>query len=119
VVALSEDCLFCRIASNEEPADHVGADEGVVAIRDKFPQAPVHDLVIPVEHIASVHELTEDHGELLARCFRLARRVAEHEGISDGYRVTTNVGTRGGQAIPHLHFHVIGGRQLGRIDDRG
>jgi histidine triad (HIT) family protein len=115
---LEEDCLFCRIASGDQPAQHVGADDGVIAIRDKFPQAPVHALVIPVEHIPSVHELTEEHGDLLARCFRLARRVADAEGISDGYRVATNVGSRGGQAIPHLHFHVIGGRQLGYIDDR-
>lgn len=116
---MAEECLFCRIASGDEPAERTGAADGVIAIRDKFPQAPVHHLVLPVEHIASVHELTDQHSGLLARCFSLARRVADEEGISNGYRVATNVGTRGGQAIPHLHFHVLGGRQLGRVDDRG
>ncbi|HUG86979.1 MAG TPA: HIT domain-containing protein [Euzebya sp.] len=114
---MADDCLFCRIASGEEPSDRVAADEGVIAIRDKFPQAPVHVLVLPVAHVDSVHALTDD--DLLARCVRLARQVAEEEGIAEGYRLATNVGRGGGQAIAHLHFHVIGGRQLGHIDDAG
>lgn len=109
------ECLFCRIAAGELPSDQVAADHGVLAIRDRFPQAPVHVLVMPVVHVASIHDLKDE--ELLAGCFRLARRVAEEQGIADGYRIATNVGARGGQAIPHLHFHVLGGRQLGHIDD--
>lgn len=110
------DCLFCQIVAGEKPSDRVAADDGVVAFRDISPQAPVHVLVVPERHLDSAHQLTDDDAGLLAVCFRLARTVAEQEGIVDGYRVATNVGTRGGQAIPHLHFHVIGGRQLGHVD---
>lgn len=113
------DCLFCTIAAGEAPAERVAQDDGVFAIRDIHPRAPVHVLVMPVEHIGSAHALTEAHGDLLGRCFRLTRTVADQEGIADGYRVTTNVGRKGGQAIDHLHFHVIGGRQLRHIDSEG
>lgn len=112
---MSETCLFCQIISGEMSSEPAGRRDDVIAIHDKFPRAPVHVLVMPEKHISSIHEL-DDTG-VLARCFELAREVAEQEGITDGYRVVTNVGTRGGQAIPHLHFHVIGGRQLGNIDD--
>jgi histidine triad (HIT) family protein len=110
------DCLFCTIIAGDQPSERVAEADGVIAFRDKFPQAPVHVLVCPVEHIESAHVMTEAHNELLARCFAVARQIAESEGIADGYRITTNIGTRGGQAIPHLHFHVLGGRQLGVID---
>jgi histidine triad (HIT) family protein len=113
---VSLDCLFCSIVAGDAPSDRVAEDEDIVAFRDIAPRAPVHVLVVPREHIPSIHDLEEGHGELLTRCFRMARRVAEQEGIADGYRVATNVGSRGGQAVPHLHFHVIGGRQLGHID---
>lgn len=116
---MGADCLFCRIAAGDEPSEQVSSDDGIIAIRDKFPRAPVHVLVMPTRHIASLHELAPDDADLLWRCTALAQRVAEAEGIADGYRLTTNVGHRGGQAIPHLHFHVIGGRQLGHIDDAG
>jgi histidine triad (HIT) family protein len=111
------DCLFCRIVAGDEPSEQVGADDGVIAFKDKFPQAPVHVLVVPERHIPSAHDLTEADAGLLSACFRLARRVAEADRIAGGYRVATNIGQRGGQAIPHLHFHVLGGRQLGHIDD--
>ena len=114
------DCLFCSIVSGDTPADHVASAEGLVAIRDIAPRAPVHVLVIPERHVVSVHQLDEADprdADLLARAFGLARRVAASEGTADGYRVTTNVGRRGGQSVDHLHFHVLGGRQLGQIDD--
>lgn len=115
---MAEGCLFCGIVAGDVPSERVAEDEGVVAIRDIAPRAPVHVLVIPTRHVASADDLTDapEDTQLLARCFALARRVADSEGIRDGYRVTTNVGRRGGQAIDHLHFHVIGGRQLGHID---
>lgn len=111
-------CLFCSIVAGEVPSDRVGADEGVIAFRDIAPRAPVHVLVVPERHVGSAHELTDTDADadLLATCFRLARRVAEEQGVADGYRLATNVGSRGGQAIEHLHFHVLGGRQLGHID---
>ena len=110
------DCLFCQIIAGDTPSDEVARADGVVAFRDIAPLAPVHVLVTPERHIASAHDLTDEETPLLGACFRLAREVAEAEGISDGYRIATNVGRRGGQAIPHLHFHVLGGRQLGHVD---
>ena len=94
----------------------VARAEGIVAFRDKFPRAPVHMLVVPEDHIPSAYDLTDAHTDLLAACFALARQIAVHEGIAGGYRVATNIGTGGGQAIPHLHFHVLGGRQLRHVD---
>ncbi len=113
---MSDECLFCRIVAGEQPSERVGEDDGVIAFRDIFPRAPVHVLVVPEVHIDSAHDLTDEHADLLTACFRLARRVAEDEGIAGGYRIATNVGQGGGQAIPHLHFHVLGGRQLAHID---
>lgn len=111
---MADDCLFCSIVTGEAEATVVAEDDAIVAFRDISPRAPVHVLVTPRRHVASVHDLDDD--ELLGRCFAMARRVAEQEGIADAYRVATNVGTGGGQMIFHLHFHVLGGRQLGRID---
>jgi histidine triad (HIT) family protein len=110
------DCLFCRIVAGDDPAEIVGRDEGVVAIRDIFPRAPFHVLVISEAHVGSAHDLTDGDADLLNAAFRLARQVAEDGDTADGYRIATNVGTLGGQAIPHLHLHVLGGRQLGHID---
>lgn len=116
---MAEDCLFCRITAGDAEADVVHRAEGIVAFRDIAPRAPVHVLVVPERHLPSAHDLGPGDAELLAGCFRVAREVAEAEGIADGYRVATNVGSKGGQAIAHLHFHVIGGRQLGHIDSEG
>ena len=109
-------CLFCRIVAGEEPADFVYQDEDLVVFKDKFPRAPVHLLVVPRDHISSAHELNGKHRDLLWSCFRAAQQVASEAGIEDGYRIATNIGPKGGQAIPHLHFHVLGGKQLGHVD---
>ncbi|HEX2028637.1 MAG TPA: HIT domain-containing protein [Nitriliruptorales bacterium] len=111
-----QECLFCRIVAGEEPAETVAGTDQLVVFRDKYPRAPVHVLVVPREHIGSAHDLGDDHGPLLAACFGMARQVADQEGIADGYRIATNIGSRGGQAIGHLHFHVLGGKQLGHVD---
>jgi len=113
---MAAECLFCRIVAGEIPSERVAETDGIVAIRDITPRAPVHVLVIPRRHVGSAHEMDGDDAGLLADCFAMCRRVAEQEGITDGYRITTNVGERGGQSIAHLHFHVLGGRQLGHID---
>lgn len=110
------DCLFCAIIAGEAPSDQVATGDGIVAFRDKFPRAPVHVLIVPTEHIPSAHALDDRQAELLGRCFAMARRVADQEGTADGYRVATNIGRKGGQAIEHLHFHLLGGRQLGYVD---
>jgi histidine triad (HIT) family protein len=110
------ECLFCQIVGGDAPAEVLHREDGVVAFRDIYPRAPVHVLVTPERHVGSAHQLTDDDADLVLACLRMARRVAEEEGIADGYRLATNVGSRGGQAIPHLHFHVLGGRQLAHID---
>ncbi|GMV05406.1 MAG: putative HIT-like protein [Gemmatimonadota bacterium] len=110
----ASDCIFCRIASGDIPATVVHRDEHVVAFRDLHPQAPVHVLVIPREHVASLDAATDGHGALLGRLFLAARDVARAEGIAeDGYRTVLNVGADGGQTVHHLHVHVLGGRSLG------
>jgi histidine triad (HIT) family protein len=108
---MSSDCLFCRIVAGEIPATTVHADDLVIAIRDIAPRAPTHLLLLPREHIASAADLTEAHGPLLGRLFAVAAELARGEGIAErGYRLTTNVGAWGGQSVPHLHLHLMGGR---------
>jgi histidine triad (HIT) family protein len=113
---VASDCLFCSIVAGDIPGERVAESDAAIAIRDIAPRAPVHVLVVPRGHVGSVHDIDEQDASLLSDCFALAREVAEAEGIADGYRVTTNVGERGGQSVHHLHFHVLGGRQLGHID---
>lgn len=111
-----DDCLFCQILVGDLPSDQVGANDAAVAFRDINPRAPVHVLVVTRRHVATAHDLTTDDTDEVAQVLALAREVAESEGIADGYRLTTNVGRRGGQMVGHLHFHVLGGRQLHHID---
>ena len=107
------DCLFCRMASGEMPVDKLHDDDLLFAIRDINPRAPVHFMVIPKEHIPTLADLTQDHAALLYRMVAVARDVAAKEGIAErGYRAVINVGREGGQAIFHLHLHVLGGRVL-------
>jgi len=110
-----QECLFCDFAQGRRPVDKLYEDELVYAIRDINPRAPVHVLLIPKEHIPSAREVEDGHGPLLARLFAVARAVAQQEGIAErGYRLAINVGPEGGQAIYHLHLHLLGGRRLGR-----
>ena len=107
------DCLFCRIASGEIPASVVHADDRFVAFRDIHPQAPVHILVIPREHVASLDAADDGHRELLGELLLRARDLARTEGIAeDGYRTVLNVGADGGQTVHHIHLHLVGGRSL-------
>jgi histidine triad (HIT) family protein len=105
-------CLFCRIAAGEVPADQIHGDDRVVAFRDINPRAPTHVLVIPRRHVTSAHELGSDDGELLGALFAVMRRLADDAGLGDGYRIVTNVGPAAGQSVPHLHFHLMGGRSM-------
>lgn len=107
-------CLFCRIAAREVPAEIVRESERLVAFRDVNPQAPTHVLLIPKEHIVSVAELNDDHGDLLVDIVQAATQLARAEGIADsGWRLVTNVGPDAGQSVFHLHFHLLGGREMG------
>ena len=110
----NEDCLFCRIASMEVPADIVFEDDTVIAFRDITPKAPVHILLIPRQHITSAASLTDANGPMLGRLFAVAAQIARDEGVAkSGFRMTTNSGAGAGQSVPHLHFHLMGGRQMG------
>jgi histidine triad (HIT) family protein len=110
---MNADCLFCRIAAGEIPATRVHEDDLVVAIRDLHPQAPTHVLVLPREHVASAADLTEASGPLLGRLFAVAADIARREGLDGGWRLVANVGPDGGQTVPHLHLHLLGGRRMG------
>src|SRR4029077_8288647 len=108
-----KDCVFCRIASGEIPANKVGETEHVLAFRDLNPQAPTHVLLIPKQHVAdSADSLGPDQASMLSELFALASRVARSEGLGRGWRVVTNVGPDAGQSVFHLHFHLLGGRAM-------
>ncbi len=107
------DTIFAKIAAGEIPADIVYEDEHAVAFRDINPQAPVHVLVIPREPIRSLADAQTEHQALLGHLLVVCAQVAGAEGLTDGYRVVTNIGRLGGQTVDHLHFHVLGGRQFG------
>jgi len=110
---MAEQCLFCRIVAGEIPSDIVYEDTEFLAFRDINPQAPKHVVVVPKAHVASLAELTDQQRGLVGRLIILARDVAEKEGIAErGYRLAINCGPDGGQVIPHLHLHLIGGRKL-------
>ena len=107
------DCLFCRIVAGEIPADVVHQNERAIAFRDINPQAPVHVLVIPRDHLESLDEAARSDEALLGHLLRVAARVANELGLSDGgYRTVINTGAGAGQSVFHLHLHVIGGRSL-------
>jgi histidine triad (HIT) family protein len=108
------DCLFCKMAAGEMDVPKLHEDDVCFAIRDINPRAPVHCMVIPKEHIATVAELQEGHGPLLGRLFVVANKIAAAEGVAErGYRLAFNVGDDAGMTIYHIHLHVLGGRRLG------
>lgn len=111
-----DSCVFCRIVSGEIPSTTVYEDDTVVAFRDLEPAAPTHVLVIPREHVPSLHDLSAGDSEIVVALINAVQRVASGEGIAEsGYRVVTNIGVDGGQSVPHLHMHVVGGRGLGAL----
>ena len=105
-------CLFCKIVAGEIPSTKVYEDETVLAFRDIAPQAPTHILVIPKAHIPSVAEVTAENSAVVAHIFEVIAKVAEQEGLTGGYRVVSNCGDHAGQTVHHLHFHILGGKQL-------
>ena len=106
------DCLFCKIINGDIPSAKVYEDENVFAFRDIEPQAPTHILIIPKTHIKSVAEITPENSAVVAHIFEVAAKIAEDEGLGDGYRIVTNCGDNAGQTVKHLHFHLMGGRQF-------
>ncbi|MBI3114916.1 MAG: histidine triad nucleotide-binding protein [Candidatus Kerfeldbacteria bacterium] len=107
------DCVFCRVIAKELPADFVYEDDEIVAFRDIHPAAPVHVLVVPRRHVTSVTALTEADAAFVGKLVLVGARIAREQGIADnGFRFSTNVGEHGRQSVPHLHFHLMGGRKL-------
>lgn len=106
------DCLFCKIVAGEIPSTKVYEDEQIFAFRDINPQAPTHILVIPKEHISSVDAITPENSAIVAHIFEIIPKLAAEDGLDKGYRVVSNIGEQGQQTIPHLHFHILGGRDM-------
>ena len=106
------DCLFCKIIAGEIPSTKVYEDELVYAFRDINPQAPTHILVIPKLHLASVNEVTAENSAVVGHIFQVIPQIAAAEGLKNGYRVVSNCGTDAGQTVHHLHFHILGGKEL-------
>ena len=107
-----ENCLFCKIIAGDIPSTKVYEDETVLAFRDIAPMAPTHILVIPKVHIASVDGITAENSAVVAHIFEVIPQIARAENLENGYRVVSNCGAHAGQTVPHLHFHILGGKQL-------
>ena len=105
-------CLFCRIVAGEIPSTQVYEDETVLAFRDIAPQAPCHVLVVPKAHIEDVNGITAENSRLVAHIFEVIPEIAKAEGLVNGYRVASNTGADSGQTVPHLHFHILGGKAM-------
>ena len=106
------DCLFCKIINGEIPSKKLYEDEKILAFYDISPIAPVHFLVIPKQHIASVDAIDADNSAIVAYIFQKLGELAKLAGIENGYRVISNCGADAGQTVQHLHFHVLGGRDM-------
>jgi histidine triad (HIT) family protein len=106
------DCLFCRIADKDIPSDLIYEDELVVAFKDINPQAPVHFLVVPKIHIGTLDDISTVQDPLIAHIMRLIPKLVKDQGITNGYRVVNNCGSDGGQTVHHIHFHVLGKREM-------
>lgn len=106
------DCIFCKILKGEIPSSKVYEDDLVFAFNDIEPQAPVHILIIPKNHIASAADITAENSAVVAHIFEVAAKIAKEKGL-DGYRIVNNCGDSAGQTVKHLHFHLMGGRDFG------
>ena len=105
-------CIFCEIIAGNIPSAKVYEDELVYAFRDINPQAPVHVLVVPKQHIPSANAINADNAVVVASIFAAIPKIAASEGLTNGYRVITNCGEDGCQSVQHLHFHILGGKKL-------
>lgn len=106
------DCIFCKIAAGEIPSKKAYEDDQVLAFYDLDPQAPVHVLIIPKAHIPSAAAITPENSAVVAHIFEVAAQLSVELGLGDGFRVVTNAGEAAGQTVPHLHFHLLGGRDF-------
>lgn len=106
------DCIFCKIASKEIDSQLIYEDDLVVAFEDLNPQAPIHLLIIPKEHIVSAADIDEDNSHIIARIFEVISQLGRELELEDGYRIVNNCGKDGGQTVDHIHFHMLGERKL-------
>ena len=106
------NCLFCKIIAGEIPSTKVYEDDTILAFRDIAPQAPTHVLVVPKVHIQDTDGIDADNAAVIAHIFAVIPQIAKAEGLQKGYRVVTNCGEQAGQTVPHLHFHVLSGRDM-------
>jgi len=104
-----EDCIFCNISNGKIPKSFIYRDDKFMVFCDVKPLAPVHLLIVPREHIASINDLKEQHKELIGDMLLLAKKMAKEQDISEGYKLAFNTGRKGGQLIDHLHLHLMGG----------
>ncbi len=108
-----EDCLFCKIVEGEMDTEFVYEDEKVVVFKDINPQAPVHLLIVPRKHIATLTDLKEEDFSLVGHVYKVANQLAEEKGIAgEGFRIVSNCREKGGQTVFHIHFHLLGGRNM-------
>ena len=106
------NCLFCKIIAGEIPSTKVYEDDQILAFRDIAPQAPSHILVVPKCHIQDTDGITAENSGVIAHIFAMIPVIAKAEGLTNGYRVVSNCGADSGQTVPHLHFHILGGKQM-------
>ena len=106
------DCIFCKIISGDIPSNKVYEDEQILAFHDINPQAPVHVVVIPKQHIQSADEVNEFNSPIIAKIFESIPKIAKKCNLENGYRIITNIGNDGCQSVPHIHFHILGGKKL-------
>ena len=107
-----ENCLFCKIIRGELPSTKVYEDETILAFRDIAPQAATHVLVVPKAHIEDCNGITAENSAVIAHIFEVIPEIAKAEGLVNGYRVASNTGADSGQTVPHLHFHILGGKAM-------
>jgi histidine triad (HIT) family protein len=106
------DCIFCKIINKEIPSQIIYENDSVLAFNDITPQAPVHILVIPKKHIKDITSVSEEDFDIIKEIFKVANKIAKDKGLEDGFRIVNNCGDKGGQSVAHLHFHLLGGRQM-------
>lgn len=107
------DCIFCKIVNGEIPSNKAYEDDKVLAFYDLEPQAPVHILIIPKEHIASAADITAENSAVISHIFEVAAIIAKEKGLDNGFRIVNNCGYSAGQTVKHIHFHLMGGRDFG------
>ena len=109
---IMENCIFCKIIAGSIPSTKVYEDETILAFRDIAPQAPTHILVVPKAHIEDCNGITAENSAVIAHIFEVIPQIAKAEGLVNGYRVASNTGADSGQTVPHLHFHILGGKAM-------